>query len=271
MKKENINEEWSKHLAEVLKSEIGKRKKQDENFNQEKFADELGISPSTLTLLLKGERNIRIDSAYNIAKAINCSIDYLVGLSSVQNREWSDDDKTDHLIYKETGLSIEAINHLRKMPEDHKQLLDCLLTSLGSDYFFDRLVDFFKFDVEYGDFAHIYTDDEIVTIGDRDYFELSGSVDDHMIPMTDYEQIKLSLISNHMKHMKEESSYQIQIYKDRIERYEDYVEWALNNKSDEKEIKHSRERIKEYKKEQESKIAYIEREIERGRKRYGKE
>ena len=112
MKKENINEEWSKHLAEVLKAEIRKRKEQDKNYKQETFAEGLNMSPSTLTLLLKEERNPSLDTLFDIAKALNCSIDYLVGLSSVKEREWNDIDKSSVLIQKETGLSKRSINKL---------------------------------------------------------------------------------------------------------------------------------------------------------------
>ncbi len=141
-KKENINEKWARPLSEVLKVEISRRRKKDPDFRQNRFAEELGISPSTLTQLLNENRNPSLDLAFSIAQALDCSIDYLVGLSDVKKRSWNEYSKSKELISKQTGLLNSAIDRLVKLKEDEDFayvinsliLSDTRLMNLIADY-----------------------------------------------------------------------------------------------------------------------------------------
>lgn len=156
MKKENINEKWSKPLAKVLKNEIKKRKESNPKFSQDEFAELLNISPSTLTLLLKGERNPSLDSVYSIANALDCSIDYLVGLSPIKNRKWSDLDKAIELVSKESGISQESIDKIMNHiclgdPEEKEYFIYCfnqMICSLKFESFLRYFNNYLAFDFE---------------------------------------------------------------------------------------------------------------------------
>lgn len=221
--------------------------------NQKEFCQSFDppINESLLSDIFNSKRRT-VDNMLRIANQLHCSLDYLVGLSEIPKREWSETDKTSELIHNEVGLSFESINHLRCMPNDQIELLNCLLTSKQSDYLFKQLVLYFKLDKDLSDFAHVYTDEEIVFVGDKEYFELSGYVDDHYILMDEFERIKLNVISDCIKTIKENSSFQIEIYKNEIIRNEDLGYPQINIMLEEK-------------------IEKIKQEIEEGKIRYGKE
>ena len=198
MKKENINEKWSKPLAKILKNEIKKRKIADfDNFKQEDFAEELGISPATLTQLINENRNPRLDSIFNISEKLGCSIDYLVGLTDIKSREWDDLDKSAQVIANKTGLSYAALDHLiNYFHKDEIDSLNELLTSVFSGSFLNRLSQYLN-NVEQGDMIVF---------------------DFNRIP---YEDLYISILSSDLKMIKKYSDNSINFYKSEIKRLQE--------------------------------------------------
>lgn len=131
MRKGNINEKWSKPLASILRKELKQRQRENKEYSQEDFADDLNLSTSTLSLLLKEERNPSLDSIFSIANALNCSVDYLVGLSPIKNREWNDLDKSISVISNESGLDVHVIETLirESVNKDFASTISELITS----------------------------------------------------------------------------------------------------------------------------------------------
>ncbi len=184
MKKENINEKWSKPLAEILKNELKERKKRNAKYNQDDFAKELNISSSTLTQLLKQNRNPSLDSLFSISEALNCSIDYLAGLTHIKNREWDDINKSIQLLSKKTKLSEKAldkiINHISYdepyLYGDKMWVLNQLICSIGFETFLEKFNNYlaFNYDLEY----EKYYDNKIRNILESPKKEILPEADD---------------------------------------------------------------------------------------------
>ena len=106
----------------------------------EAFAKKLGVSRQTLSFWLKGDRTPDMDMLIKISKALNKSIDYLVGLSDIDSL-----DADIQAVSRITGLSEKAINELKN---------DLFQGDMAS--FIDGFVshpDFRKFAIAY---AHTY-------------------------------------------------------------------------------------------------------------------
>ena len=120
--------EWKNKFTKVLAAEMEERKEYDPTFSQYSFAYRLGISPATLTQLLKGKRNPSLDTTYRIAKELNCSIDYLVGLTQVRNREWNEENNFAQALYTHTGLTKYALHNLDDLANEvnSSKFKDCM-------------------------------------------------------------------------------------------------------------------------------------------------
>ena len=75
------------------------------------------ITESLLSDIFSGKRRT-IDKMCMLANAFDCSLDYLVGLSPIEKREWDDMDRASALIQEKTGLSSEAFNNLAYVLRD---------------------------------------------------------------------------------------------------------------------------------------------------------
>lgn len=111
---------WQKVLSKRLKKEYEDRKDKNPNYSQKKFSDDLNISESMLTQLLKGERNITIDSAYAISKELNCSIDYLVREDSPRSNIPSSEEMKLSNISNVLKLSFESIYTITNILDDEE-------------------------------------------------------------------------------------------------------------------------------------------------------
>lgn len=114
---------FSKRLAEVLK---------EKRLSQKDLAELSGVTTSSLSPWLKGTTEPKIYGVAQIAKALNISIDYLLGLSDVKTP-----DIKMQAISRGTGLSDKAIKKLKRLKRDNglNMMMDALNSFIESDFF----------------------------------------------------------------------------------------------------------------------------------------
>lgn len=149
------------------------------------------VADSSIKAITNGNRpNPKIDNLISIAKGLNCSIDYLVGLSAIPNREWDDFDKASNLVQKETGLSydsIEILSHLF-MEIDDKNLFSAFNELIESSYFYSLLL-YWK--------TYLFFDKGLVSIiekGKVDNIDISFSARDYEKKLIDALDFYLSQV-----------------------------------------------------------------------------
>jgi len=84
-----------------------KRRIKEMGYTQEEFADKVGIGYSTLKKYLSGKNLYDVELLLRFAEVLECSCDYLLGLSVSPRRENQD-------ISNELRLSDEAIDEIRR-------------------------------------------------------------------------------------------------------------------------------------------------------------
>lgn len=84
-----------------------KRRIKEMGYTQEEFADKVGIGYSTLKKYLSGKNLYDVELLLRFAEVLECSCDYLLGLSISPKRENQD-------ISNELKLSDEAIDAIRR-------------------------------------------------------------------------------------------------------------------------------------------------------------
>lgn len=87
-------------IGAILKQRI-----KEKGYTQEVFAEEVGIGYSTLKTYLSGETEYRYEDMKKFAEKLDCSYDYLLGLSKSPIKEY-------HEIAEQTRLSEKAIQKL---------------------------------------------------------------------------------------------------------------------------------------------------------------
>ena len=118
--------------------------------SQDKMAQSLGVSKSTLGLYETGDTLPDARTLRDIATFFNVSTDYLVGLSSVPS---TDNDTRD--ICSKTGLSEGSVTRLKKYDKQGKwaEVIDQLLLHPG---LLETLYTYFFLDIDY--FADVEND-----------------------------------------------------------------------------------------------------------------
>ena len=84
--------------------------REEMNLTQEQFADKYGYARTTLAKLEAGIRDFKSTEIITLAKQLNVSSDYLLGLSEGKTHKLDD-------MQKATGLSVEACESLEKWNE----------------------------------------------------------------------------------------------------------------------------------------------------------
>ena len=78
------------------RQEFGKRlqrTRRASGFSQESFAKEVAVSLQTVSLYERGERSPTAETVAKMAKALNCTADYLLLLDDSPNHERSDSER----------------------------------------------------------------------------------------------------------------------------------------------------------------------------------
>ena len=99
--------EWNESLKETIKKELNAK-----GISQRDFVKSVGIDEANFSKYLKGDKVPRADTLIKIAKGLDCSLDYLLGLSKAKYVEPTEDDKAILKVSELTGLEIETIEKL---------------------------------------------------------------------------------------------------------------------------------------------------------------
>lgn len=89
---------------------------EEQNIKQEDFADTINISEGALSNYRNGTRFPQANTLFKMAKKLECSTDYLLGLSKLKSP-----DENFKTVHKLTGLSDKAIEVLRSELEFDKE------------------------------------------------------------------------------------------------------------------------------------------------------
>lgn len=114
--------EWYELLGKTIKKEL-----RDKNITQRDFIKSIGINEANFSSYLKGTKTPQIDTMLKIAKGLDCSLDYLLGLTNKKSIEPTEDEKAIFRVSELTGLSLECLNKLTKNGESINMYLDNIL------------------------------------------------------------------------------------------------------------------------------------------------
>lgn len=99
--------EWYESLKETIKREL-----EPKGISQREFARSIEIDEVNFNKYLNGTKTPRIDTLIKIAKGLDCSLDYLLGLSKAKYVEPTEDEKAILKVSELTGLEVETIEKL---------------------------------------------------------------------------------------------------------------------------------------------------------------
>ena len=102
------------------KAKIGavlKKRIKEKNYTQEQFAEEVGVKYSTLKKYLSGKTAYSYELLLEFAEKLDCSVEYLLGLSKSPNPEY-------HEITEQTRLSEKAIEKICKYAKEYDTELE---------------------------------------------------------------------------------------------------------------------------------------------------
>lgn len=157
------------------------------NKTQSDLCRETGIKRSTISAIITGVRdNPNIDLLVSIAKALDVSIDYLVGLSDESSIDVCLKD-----ISKKTGISTMALKNLDESISDYRRvgntkpikgdLINTLNIILESDYlapFLDECSMYFRYFPRYGGMAYVFNTERRDAAND-DFFSKDNNGEYH--------------------------------------------------------------------------------------------
>lgn len=111
------------------RKEFGKRLKKTRRASgisrQESFAKEVAVSPHTVSMYERGEVSPKAEIVVKMAKALNCTTDYLLLLEDSHNHERSDSETV-------TGVSSRSIKN-EKLIMDTYATIEKTLESIRND------------------------------------------------------------------------------------------------------------------------------------------
>jgi transcriptional regulator with XRE-family HTH domain len=88
------------------------------------LAEKVGVSSAAISQFVNGQTNPTLETLVKIANAFDTTTDYLLGRT--------DDPNVQRSVIDDTGLSDEAVKHLKLIKENHTQVPDalCLLSKI---------------------------------------------------------------------------------------------------------------------------------------------
>ena len=111
--------EWYESLKETIKREL-----EPKGISQREFARSIEIDEVNFNKYLNGTKTPRIDTLIKIAKGLDCSLDYLLGLSKAKYVEPTEDDKAILKVSELTGLNVETLEWFKVAYEDSNNYLN---------------------------------------------------------------------------------------------------------------------------------------------------
>jgi len=121
---------------------ILKRRVKERGYTQQRFAEVVGVKYSTLRKYMSGKAAYSYELLLIFAEELDCSVEYLLGLSKSPIKEH-------HEIAEQTRLSEEAISKLVKYARyydeefEARRYIKCLNMLLCEDGAFNSICDFF--------------------------------------------------------------------------------------------------------------------------------
>ena len=246
--------DWKDVLPKRVEEEIELKKDKDINYNQKTLCQNVGISEATLSLLLKGERNPRIDTIIALAKEFDVDVDYLIGTTDFKKRPSSEKEIEMEQLCKMFGLNEKSIQNLlhsdlgvNYKDDNAAETLDAIF---GKGYFYNQLMwklqnYFMNDDVALGgayvingsvvkEMKEEWDEDspEDDSSGNRIKIEVDGEVDDFydncngMSHLTheQYDDLLLQDVIKTIKDMKKFSTFEIYHLENRIETIRNQIE-----------------------------------------------
>ena len=111
--------EWYESLKETIKREL-----EPKGISQREFARSIEVDEVNFNKYLNGTKTPRIDTLVKIAKGLDCSLDYLLGLSKAKYVEPTEDDKAILKVSELTGLNVETLEWFKVAYEDSNNYLN---------------------------------------------------------------------------------------------------------------------------------------------------
>lgn len=139
-------------IGDVLRKRIKEKK-----YTQQKFAEITGVKYSTLKKYMSGKAAYSYELLLVFSKHLDCSVDYLLGLSKSPIKEH-------HEISEQTRLSEEAIQQIVKYASHYddeyegRRYIKCLDMMLCEDGMFSSICDFLIASRFVNDMAQGFTD-----------------------------------------------------------------------------------------------------------------
>lgn len=128
-------------MGKAIIGDVLKKRIKEKGYTQEEFAEEVGIGHSTLKKYLSGETAYTYEQMEKFAKLLDCSYDYLLGLSKSPIKEY-------HEIAEQTRLSEKAIERIASQAKYYdedfnaKRFIICLDELLCKEGVFRSICDY---------------------------------------------------------------------------------------------------------------------------------
>ena len=101
-----INENAALKIIELL---------DERKITQKALAEHLGIQPNTISGWLSGKHKISLENVYKIAKFLNVSVDYILGLQTAKTQ-----DKDLSFVCKYLGINEQAVQEIKRLAADER-------------------------------------------------------------------------------------------------------------------------------------------------------
>ncbi len=111
--------EWYENLGKTIKKELNEK-----GITQREFVKKIGINEANFSKYLKGEKTPQADTLIKIAKGLDCSLDYLLGLSKTKYAEPTEDEKAIAKVSELTGLECETIKEMIDLKDSLKVIIN---------------------------------------------------------------------------------------------------------------------------------------------------
>ena len=262
--------DWKNVLPKRIEEEIELKKDKDNNYNQKTMCQNIGISEATLSLLLKGERNPRIDTIIALAKELDVDVDYLIGITDFKKRPSNQKEIDIEQLCKLFYMNKKSIENLMKINGTlNSKVFDTLFGSevLYSDLIW-KILNYFVYDDIKSEGAFVVENSNIIETAEKDWeisARISGITEDfelntdgkHTLEPKQYEELLLKDIGDSLKEMKKRSAFEIEHLQDKVKELDNEIK-ALQQEQEINEVTEKMiDECKNDKREYEEEIAMI--------------
>lgn len=276
------NKDWRDILPERIQEAIERKKDEDFKYNQKTLCQNIGISEATLSLVMQGKRNPRIDTIIAISDELNVDVDFLIGKTNHERRPKSKEGIKIEELCDMFGMNKDSINTLlttfyNGKDDDDIEKQATLDAVYGKEYWYHQLMWKLERYFEYNDThpangAYVMLSSEVTDMSqcfddedddDKMRIEVTGEVDDFYdnfdgkgyLTTEQYEDLLLNDIIRTIKNMKKYSAFglthlqmKIEYLKNIIENDEEAEKEKDKNEYDSPEVIKLKEELREKRK-----------------------